>query len=73
MEDELTNEFIRKPLLDEPYQSMSATEIATFLKSRNDSFRPNQRTNSVIGTILTTKGFEKYKSGGNKKYKVVLI
>jgi GTPase SAR1 family protein len=73
MEDELINEFIRKPLLDEPYQSMSATEIATFLKSRNDSFRPNQRTNSVIGTILTTKGFEKYKSGGNKKYKVVLI
>jgi hypothetical protein len=73
MEEELLNEYVRKPLEGESYKCMAATEIARHIANADETFKPNSRTNSEIGTILTNKGYNRIKSGGSNKYKVVLI
>lgn len=73
MEDELLNEYLRKPEDDEVDQSMSATDIAKYIADKDLSFKPTSRSNSIIGSILSNKGFKKTKSNGTSRYKVFLI
>jgi hypothetical protein len=73
MEEELLSEYVRMPENGEVYKSISATEIARLIASCDETFKPNTRTNSEIGVILTNKGFARTKSGGTNKYKVVIV
>jgi predicted P-loop ATPase len=73
MEDELLTEYVRKPEYGEYAKSMSATEIARHISTMDDNFIPSTRSNNEIGVILTNKGFERTKSNGINKYKVILI
>lgn len=73
LEDELLNEYLRKPEDGEVCRSMSATDIAKYIADKDLSFRPTSRSNSIIGSILSNKGFEKTKSNGTSRYKVVLL
>lgn len=72
LEDELLNEYLRKPKEGEVCRSMSSNDIARYIAEKDLSFRPTTRSNSIIGTILTNKGFEKTKSNGISRYKVFL-
>lgn len=66
-EEEIIDEFIRKPINNENFELMNATEISGYLEAELDGNWSVEK----IGKIMSSKGY--VKSGKKKKYKVVLI